>query len=94
MPGTTLLGCVFLPLIGPAPILRLSVALLLQLEGTRGWAAYCRVGGWVVGGLVGRIQEHPEGIITSKSVRTHYHGIDGFCELVFVIGWQGLVHPH
>lgn len=42
----------------------------------------------------GRIQEHPEGIITSKSVRTRYHGIDGFCGLVFVIGWRGLVHPH
>lgn len=35
--------------------------------------------------VVGRIQEHPEGIITSKSVHNRYHGIDGFCRLVFVI---------
>lgn len=30
-----------------------------------------------LGDSEGRIQEHPEGIITSKSVRTRYHGIDG-----------------
>lgn len=41
-----------------------------------------------------RVVEHPEGIITSKSVCTRYHGIDGFLWTVFVIGWQGLVHPH
>lgn len=51
-------------------------------------------GGSVWLGDGGGFQDHPEGIITSKSVLTRYHSIDGFCGLVFVIGWQVLVHPH
>lgn len=102
MPGTTLLGwskrsllcCVFLPLIGPNPMLGLSMALLLLLvQPEDGQQCAGQEAGWL-GNWWGWIQEHPESIITSKSVRTCYHSIDGFCGLVFVIGWQGLAHSH